>query len=122
MASYLLSRWHYAAFDDEVSIDDEVSYLADHVVAVVVDHEVVVVDQAVEVAVHVVVVVDHAVDHLVTDLVVAFSVDLVSVLVVLALIDADFVAALNCFYQMVELFAFGFLDLSITFPFSTFKV
>lgn len=54
MASYLLSRWHYAAFDDEVSIDDEVSYLA--------DHEVVVVDQAVEVAVHVVEVVGHAVD------------------------------------------------------------
>lgn len=55
MASYLLSRWHYAAFDDEVSIDDEVSYLADHEVAVVVD-------QAVEVAVHVVEVVGHAVD------------------------------------------------------------
>lgn len=116
MASYLLSRWHYAAFDDEVSIDDEVSYLADHVVAVVVDHEVVVVDQAVEVAVHVVKVVDHAV--VVVDPALAFSVDLVSVLVVLALIDADFVAAL--IYQMVELlFAFGFLDLSITFPFST---
>ena len=51
----MLSRWHYAAFDDEVSIDDEVSYLADHEVAVVVD-------QAVEVAVHVVEVVGHAVD------------------------------------------------------------
>ena len=46
----MLSRWHYAAFDDEVSIDDEVSYLADHEVAVVVDHEVVVVDQADQVA------------------------------------------------------------------------
>ena len=114
MASYLLSRWRYAAFDDEVVIDDEVSYLVDREVVAAVGHEVAVVaDQAVEV-------VDHGVDHLVTDLVVAFSVDLVSVLVVLALIDADFVAALNCFYQMVELFAFGFLDLSITFPFSTF--
>ena len=123
MASYLLSRWRYEAFDDEVVIDDEVSYLVDHVVVAVVGHEVAVVaDQAVAVAVHVVEVVDHAVGHLVTDLVVAFSVDLVSVLVVLALIDADFVAALNCFYQMVELFAFGFLDWSITFPFSTFKV
>ena len=118
MASYLLSRWRYAAFDDEVSIDDEVSYLADHEVAVVVDHEVVVVDQAVEVAVHVVEVVGHAVD-LVMGPAVAFSVDLVSVLVVLALVDADFVAAL--IYQMVELLlAFGFLDGSITFPFSTF--
>ena len=118
MASYLLSRWRYAAFDDEVSIDDEVSYLTDHEVAVVVDHEVVVVDQAVEVAVHVVEVVGHAVD-LVMGPAVAFSVDLVSVLVVLALVDAGFVAAL--IYQMVELLlAFGFLDLSITFPFSTF--
>ena len=119
MASYLLSRWRYAAFDDEVVIDVVVSYLVDRAVVAAVGHEVAVVaDQAVEVAVHVVVVVDHAVDHLVTDLVVAFWVDLVSVLVVLALIDADFVAAL--IYQMVELlFAFGFLDLSITFPFST---
>ena len=110
MASYLLSRWRYAAFDDEVAIDDEVSYLVDHEVAAVVGHEAVVVaDQAVEAAVHVVVVVGRAAVPAV-----AFSVDLVSsVLVVLALIDADFVVALNCwFYQMVELFAFGLtLDL-----------